>query len=187
MNEREAAELATELYASLYSPLLRFAAHSTGSLELAEDVVQETFTRLYRELRQGHRIANPRAWAFSVVRREIGRQRRGEHALGVMEPVEILDHCSPPLGAVVVPFAGNDDVGRFLSILSPREAEVVLLRLGNLKYREIGAELGIGVKSVGKLLARALVKLHRAVTERLSAESATDRMEVKTARLKTLQ
>ena len=46
-----------------------------------------------------------------------------------------------------------------LSILTPREEEVILLRLQSLKYREIGEQLGISSKSVCTLLARALKKL----------------------------
>jgi RNA polymerase sigma-70 factor (ECF subfamily) len=183
MDEREAAELVTELYASLYSLLLRFAAHLTGSLECAEDVVQETFTRLYREFRLGHGISNPKAWAFSVVRREAGNQHRQYCPTGSAGPPEMPEQHAPPTDWL----DADDQLGRLLSVLSAREAEVVLLRLGNLKYREIGAQLGISVKSVGTLLARALRKMRRALSEGFPREYGADHVEVESARLKTLQ
>ena len=49
-----------------------------------------------------------------------------------------------------------------LAVLSPREEEVVLLRLQSMKYREIADQLGIGTKSVCTLLARAIRKLQGA-------------------------
>ena len=50
-----------------------------------------------------------------------------------------------------------------LSVLSPREEEVLLLRLEALKYREIADQLGISMNSVNALLARALRKLQEAM------------------------
>ena len=54
------------------------------------------------------------------------------------------------------------DLQRLLAVLTPREEEVVLLRLASLKYREIADELGISPKTVSTLLTRALKKLERA-------------------------
>lgn len=181
MNEREASQLFDELYESLHPQLLRYAAHKTGSVALAEDVVQEVFMRLYRELRLGHEIESPRAWAFCVVRREIGHHQSRDGAFGVRAPIDCLDEAAlarPPASGVVE----ADDVSRLLSFLSPREAEVLLLRLGNLKYREIGTELGISAKSVATLLARALTKLRAVLTAAHGGETATRYAETESAK-----
>jgi DNA-directed RNA polymerase specialized sigma24 family protein len=58
-----------------------------------------------------------------------------------------------------------DDVAKILSQLSPREQEVMLLRMESLKYREIASELGISINSVATLLARALRKLTQTVIQ----------------------
>lgn len=184
MNEREASEFVSELHESLYSPLLRYATHTSGSLELAEDVVQEAFTRLYQELRRGHEIRNPKAWAFCIVRREIGSSRREAGRFGIREPLATLDELASPLSPAAEVLQA-DEVSRLLSILSPREAEVLLLRLGNLKYREIGAEIGISGKSVGTLLARSLKKLRQAVIGKTVGESSKGYVETEPPR--TLQ
>ncbi|MCE5308658.1 MAG: sigma-70 family RNA polymerase sigma factor [Acidobacteriales bacterium] len=189
MEEAEATELINDLYGVLYSPLLRYTAHMTGRLELAEDIVQEAFTRLYRDLRRGHRIDNPRAWAFAVVRREVGRHWKKAEIWGILEPLEraekVADGSLTALDSLM-----KDEVSILLSALSPREAEVVLLRLGSLKYREIGAELGMGVKSVGTLLARALKKLRRVLAdgpENLSFKRHVQKSLSKESRRTTLQ
>lgn len=181
MNESEASQLVSELYESLYSQLLRYATHSARSLELAEDVVQEAFTRLYRELRRGQAIESPKAWAFCVVRREIARRLREDSAFGVREPLEKLDEAALPQTAAFNPVE-VDEVGRLLRFLSPREAEVLLLRLGSLKYREIGTELGISAKSVATLLARALGKLRLALTAVHGGETVTGYVETESTK-----
>ena len=62
------------------------------------------------------------------------------------------------------------DVRNLLSVLSPREEEVLLLRLEALKYREIAEQLGIGINSVNTLLARALRKLQEATSRHVNEE-----------------
>ena len=58
-------------------------------------------------------------------------------------------------------FPEPDDINGRLSVLSRREAEVILLRMQAMKYREIGSQLGISSKTVGTLLTRAIQKLPR--------------------------
>ena len=47
----------------------------------------------------------------------------------------------------------------FLTLLSPRESEVMLLRMQSLKYVEIAESLKISPNSVNRLLARAIGKM----------------------------
>lgn len=159
MDEREATQVVTDLYGSAYGGLVRFAARSIG-IAAAEDVVQETFMRLYRTLREGRDVDNPKAWSICVVRREIVRliQERAttSQAIGGLE---LVPPREGPVGKIEDPYAGGDEVTRLLAVLTPREEEVIALRMSSMKYREIGAELGIGIKTVGTLLARALRKL----------------------------
>ena len=62
------------------------------------------------------------------------------------------------------------DIRDLLSVLSPREEEVLLLRLDALKYREIADQLGISMNSVNALLARALRKLQVSMLEKTKVE-----------------
>src|SRR5437870_5691448 len=69
---RESAKLLVSgLYTEWYGPLVRYAYRAIGSLETAEDVVQASFTELYRAILEGKAIASPRGWTLCVVRREI--------------------------------------------------------------------------------------------------------------------
>jgi len=70
----------------------------------------------------------------------------------------------------VAEIPGRTDVRNLLSVLSPREEEVLLLRLETLKYREIAEQLGISINSVNTLLARALRKLQEATSRPFNAE-----------------
>ena len=62
------------------------------------------------------------------------------------------------------------DIRTLLSVLTPREEEVLLLRLDAMKYREIADQLGISMNSVNTLLARALRKLQEAMLRQMTKE-----------------
>jgi RNA polymerase sigma-70 factor (ECF subfamily) len=160
MDQESASRLVTELFDSWAPFLIRYAVRMTRSFDFADDLVQEVFLALYRDLRDGKRIENPKAWTFGAVRNQISKharytRRRAED----FEPPERLDAmpaqpCWPDVAADY-----SDEAPAGLALLSVREEEVLLLRLQSFKYREIAGKLGIGAKSVATHLARALKKL----------------------------
>jgi len=169
MNRDHAAQLVSALYESWYAAAVRYAYRLTASLELAEDVVQESFMLLYRELRHGRAIGNPKGWTLVVIRRQISKQVRSYQSLDPHNlSLELLDSMPSAMPSWKEPGFEEDDATRLLAILTSRELEVILLRMEALKYREIAGQLGINPNSVNTLLARALRKLQKAVAERRS-------------------
>ncbi len=167
MDRDDAERIINELFTSSYSATVRYAACKCGSLDLAEDLVQEAFGALYARLREGAVIQEPRAWVMKAVQNQICKVWRKARS----RPVQAVSRLE--LEAFALPSSGIDgfaDPDRphlegFLSKLAPREREVVLLRAQGLKYREIASELGISSNSVGTLLLRAVRKMRAARTE----------------------
>jgi RNA polymerase sigma-70 factor, ECF subfamily len=162
MEAAKAERLVEEVFASWGPFLARYALHMTRSREAADDVVQEAFLALYRDLRAGKSIRDPRSWTFGAVRNQIRTRtqvlvRRPEDPY----PIEALDRCAaePRWPDIAAATASEPDLT--LSVLTGREREVVLLRLQSLKYREIAKQLGNSEKAVATLLARALNKLRQ--------------------------
>src|SRR5258708_25044941 len=140
------------LFDDWYAVLVRQAVAVTGRLEVAEDVVQEAFYLLYRELLAGKIIVNDRAWTFTVVRRQAVRVVARILAREVS--VASLDR----IGGTVEQ-DGQGDLAALFTVLTKREEEVLRLCLEDLKYREIAAALGISPDSVSTLHRRAIRKL----------------------------
>ena len=183
MDPKEATAIVEDLFRSSYTMLVRYALRATPSVEAAEDVVQESFTLLYRDLRRGQLILNPKAWIFCVIRRLICKEvMTSRRTSDLHEALVNLDDL--PSRAHSRTEEELDDVSRLFSVLTQRELEVTLLRMAALKYREIGEQLGISPKSVSTLLARALRKLQRAVKTKESGSSNSN--YVGTADSKTL-
>lgn len=172
MTNSDAARLVGSMFSQWYSSLVRYAWKATGSVDLAEDLVQEVFMRLYRELRNGKTIHDPKSWTLCVLRHEIGREKRGLQKRQTLDDLNLEDLPGP-----VQPDSSEfetDELTKLLAVLSRREEEVVLLRLASLKYREIAARLGISANAVNTLLARGLRKLQKAAKGKANNSPVSD-------------
>lgn len=164
MNQGRATALVDELFESWYPHLVSYARRLTGQQPSAEEIVQDTFLDLYRSLRAGQEVRHPKAWTMSVVRHKAIDRRR--EPFGIDKEHETLDNehgladdwCEQLHTAI-----DCQRVRGCFSLLSPREEEVLLLRLQSMKYHEIADSLGISINSVNSLLARAVEKMQRAL------------------------
>jgi RNA polymerase sigma factor (sigma-70 family) len=167
MEREEVLRLIDALYESWYPALVRYGTRLCGVRDEAEDAAQESFMALWRECRKGTVIHNPKGYTLLAVRNQIAtrlRDRRlhAEIELGP-ESLEALPSLEgPPLRRL----EKIQEIDRFLALLTPRETEVVLLRLQGLKYREIAAEMELNCSSVNTLLARAMRRLQAGLSER---------------------
>jgi RNA polymerase sigma factor (sigma-70 family) len=174
MQQDTATRLVRSLFLSWYSPLVRYAFRFTGSLTVAEDLVQESFLALYKALIEQKEIHNPKAWTLCVVRREIGRWIRDPRRNGgQLDTSTDLDSLTDPKSPHENSILARDELDQLLSVLTRREQEVVLLRAQACRYKEIGSQLGISLNSVKTLLARALRKI-QTVTESAQRHPVSD-------------
>jgi RNA polymerase sigma-70 factor (ECF subfamily) len=154
VDEFEATEFVAALFDRCYTQLVRYTVRSVIEHDLAEELVQDAFMQLYTALRSGKCIHHPKAWAMCVLRRAINRhvhERLNHEQLEDYEDIPNSDHEPTCLSLIA----------DYLSVLSKREEEVLLLRLEAMKYREIADQLGISLSSVNTILARALQKLKK--------------------------
>src|SRR5580692_3136654 len=115
MTEPEADEYVRNLFVSWYPAAVRCALRRCGSLETAEDVVQDAFRLLFLALINGARVENGRAWTFRVILREIARNYKAElHRSESLEPTEALD-LRAAVGPRTDSLLENDELSRLLA------------------------------------------------------------------------
>ena len=131
----------------------RLAHRMTGNPQDAEDVVQETFLKLFRHLDSGGDTRNIRGWLFTVAAHAARDRQRARRRW-----IPWLPAHEPH----VQPASMRDEDGRLkqaraaLGRLPERDRRLLLLRAQGLSYREIADAAGIRPGSVGRLLARAV-------------------------------
>jgi RNA polymerase sigma-70 factor (ECF subfamily) len=156
MIDRSKSEWITEAMDLYEARLLRYATWLMGDLEIAREVVQETFLRLCKE-QSASRIANYLAqWLFTVCRNLAFDTRKKEARMTPLDDVHIGVDCRLNERQT----AG--EIFRMLDRLPKNQREVVYLKFQcDLSYKEISEITKLSVTNVGFLMHTALKNLRK--------------------------
>lgn len=158
-------ELFREAYHEHYEPVFRYLDRLSGDPDLAADIVQETFVRLYR---RGSLPEKPGRWLVTVAlnlfrNRHNQSRRRGE--LNRAHRSELSSPAPPSPLRVAQASERGERVRRALDRLSERDRELLLLRAEGYAYRDLARILDLNESSVGTFLARAKRSFREAYEE----------------------
>ena len=152
-----------ELLKAVQEPLYRYIFSLARDQHLAENILQEVFIRIYRNLGWLRDPQLFRAWAYQIATREtfrsLKRERRWKEQ--VRDESDLTMIASPPPREEFSP----DLLGRLPQLvaeLSPASrAVIVLYYLHEMSLDETAAVLGIPVGTVKSRLAYGLESLRR--------------------------
>jgi RNA polymerase sigma factor (sigma-70 family) len=144
------------LFQAHFHRLYRYLDRLSGEPELAADVAQEAFVRLYR---RGTLPDAPEAWLISVALNlfrnvKSSRSRR----LRLLTPARsegVLGDPPPSPVQEVIAEESRQRVRAAIDRMPERERRLLLLQAEGYSYRDIATVLGLNEASVGTLLARA--------------------------------
>ena len=143
-----------------------FLHRCAGSVQVAEDLTQETFLAAVLELRKGKGVVNPIAWIYGIARHKLldhyRRQERGERDLSVAWEAGAIEED------LVVP---DDDeaceraVSALAAVAATQRAALVLCYVDGFSVAETATLLGRSVEAVESLLARGRQSFKRSYRE----------------------
>lgn len=168
----EVADTVAGAYAAFHAELAGFLRRETREAEVAEDLAQEAFLRLQRELLRGRVPDNPRAWLFRVAANlAISRGRRlavARRRLADTWP-EAGWGESPESSAIRVERSAY--LGGALADLAPEARLALTLAAQGFSGREIATVLGRSETATRTLLCRARLRVRgRLVAEELATD-----------------
>lgn len=148
--------------------LLNFVYRFLGNQEEAEDVVQETFLRVYRNRHAYQRVAKFSTWIYTIAgnlaRTELRRRNRRRFfslsSLGVDDKeYEISDAMLNP-EQVTNTVLSEEIIQREINKLSAKFREVIILRdIQELSYEEISKIIRVPIGTVKSRVNRARLRL----------------------------
>jgi RNA polymerase sigma-70 factor (ECF subfamily) len=151
-----------------YPRLLRYLDRLSGDPELAADLAQDTFMRLYR---RNALPDKPEAWlitvALNLYRNARSTVSRRSRLLSVARALRV--HSDAPAPPAQPADASRQRVRRALDALSQRDRNLLLLRAEGYSYHDIASALGLNEASIGTWLARA----RQAFSEALEVSDAS--------------
>ena len=144
------------------SMLTGYAYNLTGDLEMARDVVQDTFIKLHSQ--DPARLEGPglKAWLFTVCRNRALDLMRRRRRIVSLEDFP-MDHLTDPAPSPDRQAADQDETTLVLQTfkrLPHNQAEVLRLKFQNdLSYQEIAEITGLSASNVGFLIHIGLKRL----------------------------
>jgi len=161
--------------------LFRLAYRMTGHQEDADDVVQETFLRAYRQLEKFDERASFGTWLYRIAANCSldlirARKRRGEQQEapeeGAPDPIQLLPDSAPPPDRLAMSSAVGRKVADALNELSEVERTAFVLRhYEGMCIEDIGRTLGVQPNAAKHSIFRAVQKLRRALEPLVSSAS----------------
>jgi RNA polymerase sigma-70 factor (ECF subfamily) len=149
------------LYHRYFDRLLRFTGVRLGSREDAEDATQATFLRIAMALPRCRDDTQFASWVFTIARNVVVDARRaGRREVGMLDEVtEVTDPAASP-EELALDSAGASELNAACArCLTPRERELLALRLHGFPDREIATRLGMSECAVRAANYRAMRKL----------------------------
>ncbi len=141
-------------YDRVYGILYRLV----GNRQEAEDLTQEVFLRLYRQVWQPGREHNVAAWLYRVATNagfNALRARKHRNTWEAMPVDDSLPSPQPEPHTAAERSMEQEQVRAVLADLPARQATMLLLRYAGFRYRALAEICEVNSSSVGTLLARA--------------------------------
>ncbi len=162
------------IYNRYKTPLYAFCVKMLGDQELARDVVQETFLRVYENR---HRLSNSgafKAWIFTIARNQCLNQiRRARWQVPFEDEREATSFTQETPVSRLEKSERITLVSHFINELKPEYREVVVLReYQNMSYEDIAAITRSTLSAVKSRLFKARRKLAAMIGPVLEAERA---------------
>ena len=135
-------------------PLTRYAAHITGDIEQAREVVQDTFLKLcHQKPAQIH--GHLAQWLYTVCRnRALDVLRKERRMTGISNAqLQMQAHSGPEVSTTMEKEEQLADVLDILGTLPANQQEVIRLKFqADLSYLEISQVTSLSVSNVGFLI-----------------------------------
>ena len=152
-----------DLFRYNYRPLCLYALYYLQDVDMAEDIVQESFTALWEKLQEGAHVLNRKSYLYMMVRnRCLDHLRKKGIPTESLKPYDtygIIDdddawERSQTEARLWTAIDSLPDKCREVFIMSKRDG---------LKYEEIADELGLSVNTVRNQISHALKVLKEGV------------------------
>ena len=154
-NERIGFE---EAFALHHRTVFRAARSVVSDPGLAEDVSQETFIRLYKNLDSLANDEMLKPWLIRVAINLARNTIRGTMRANTRDDNNVKEYSRPESASVELDFeenAGVNDIYRALAQIKEPLRSCLVLKQQGLSYREIAASLDLNESSIGTFVARA--------------------------------
>lgn len=149
---------AEELIRRYYAAVMRYCRWHCSSAEIAEDLTQETFLRLFRSLPEYRGRKKFKAYLYTIANHLCIDESRKVQPVPLEDGENIASECGE-----LHQVEDREEVRQLLDRLSPEQREVIILRYGEqLSFAEIAKIMESNVRTVQSRVRYALQIMRKA-------------------------
>ena len=136
-------QAAEELIKRYYSSILRYCRWHSSSAEKAEDLTQETFYKLFKNISAYREKNKFKAYLYTIANRLCIDESRKTPFYSLEEEENIVDEYNE-----ILRLEDREEITYLLNILSPEQREAIILRFGEqLSFHEIAKVMGCNMRT----------------------------------------
>lgn len=149
LGDENAAEILINRY---YAAILRYCKRHCFNQEKAEDLTQETFMKLFKNLSQYQGKRKFKAYLYTIASHLCIDESRKIEVYSLENEEEIRYECDE-----MCRIENKSEINYLLNALSPEQREAVILRFGEqLGFREIAKVMGCNMRTAQSRVRNAL-------------------------------
>ena len=148
---------AGELIKRYYTSILRYCKSRCFNLEKAEDLTQETFLKLFKNLSGYKGKRRFRAYLYTIANHLCIDESRKKEVYSLEDEEEIEDESDE-----MRQIEDRSEIDSLLNVLSPEQREAVILRFGEeLSFWEIARVMGCNMRTAQSRVRNALKMMRK--------------------------
>jgi RNA polymerase sigma-70 factor (family 1) len=158
---REELDAFQSIFDKYYESIRNFAYFKTGDIDLAEDIVQETFIRLW-EIRSTLIAGTVKSLLYAMAANSIKNHFRHRKVVLNFATSYIPETVYDAADAELQQKEMQNKLQKILNSMPEKSRDVFLLnRIEKLTYQEIAERFGISVKAIEKRMHEALLHIRK--------------------------
>lgn len=146
-------------------PIYSFVYKNIGNSEMAEDVTQETFVKVWKNLKKFDKNKSFKSWLFTIAKNNSIDFLRKKKTVSLSS----LEESLPDKNNFINDIEQKDSIKKIHNVLqnlSPNYRAVILLKNeSNLTFREIATSLGEPLNTIKSRYRRAIFALKNIISE----------------------
>jgi len=144
------------IFDQYYESIRSFAYYKTGDVDLADDIVQETFLKLWTN-RANVKDETVKALLYTIATNTINNHFKHQKVVYKFEKQNVSNEVSHGADADLRQEELNKELQKVLAEIPEKAREVFLMnRIEELTYVEIAERLGLSVKAIEKRMSEAI-------------------------------
>lgn len=150
-------QAAEELIKRYYTPILRYCRWHCSTTEKAEDLTQETFYKLFKNISDYKRKNKFKAYLYTIANRLCIDESRKIQFYSLEDEEILVDECNE-----ILRLEDKAEITYLLNILSFEQREAIILRFGEqLSFDEIAKIMGCNMRTAQSRVRNGLKILRK--------------------------